>query len=330
MVDSTNQDEWSAYWRDGRGAACRGDDAGLYRGAIGSLWRDWFAALPASVRVLDLATGNGAVMEIGLSVAETRANDCQWQLYGVDRAQIAPRRNGSGESDHCRLRFLSGVSNEALPFAASMFDRVCSQYGAEYGDFENTVAEAARVLRPAGELFWVCHWREGTIARSAAAEVDDALYFEQLALPARMLALIQRQQADGRFMPNSHQATAATPQRKALQDGLNAAFERLRQRGHGEDSNLTLFLHNLAHLYQLREQHAVSLVTEKLQQCEQELIFHRRRLQALVAAALDEQRLQCLLSVMGGRGFTVTSHGVVREVDEGKDVAYQIKASWHE
>lgn len=322
--DPKSTDEWSAYWRDGRGAACRADDAGLYRGVIGDFWREHFGQFDDGCRILDLATGNGAVLELASEVAQRQGK--RFLLYGVDLAAISPLKFTKMHEVAPVLNFYPGVGNESLPFARRMFETVTSQYGLEYGGLRSSLGEVSRVLKPGGKLAVVCHWREGDIARESAAEVADIEFFEHLKLPRLMRTLIQRQWQGDAYIKNSHQAMAGSAERGALEHGLNLAFQRLRERRHKPESNLHLFLKNLAHLYQYREAHPLPLVLEKLDLCDAELLFHRKRLQALVRAALTPQRLKYFLELLEGAGFVALDHGLVVEAADGKHIGYQVQA----
>src|SRR5688572_29452405 len=119
------RDAWSSYWAAGGLHSCVGSFAGNYAGAIGDFWRDRAAALPDGARILDLATGNGA---LPLLFRDRRGDAIE--IDAVDLARIAPRWHRPDESP--RVRFHSGIAMERLPFADAGFDLVASQFGFEY------------------------------------------------------------------------------------------------------------------------------------------------------------------------------------------------------
>lgn len=330
--DSHSHDEWNAYWRDGRVAACRSDDEGLYQGAIGQYWQQVFASLNPGARILDLATGNGALAEVAVKQAQTATENTSSEPYfsfiGVDQADIAPPILDQVDQKICALKFYPQTSNESLPFADHLFDQVTAQYGVEYGDLAQTLRETCRVLKADGQLNWVCHWRPGTVVQKAIAEIEDIGYFQSLKLESCMQGLVRLQVKSGHFIANSHQLTANSPERLALQAGLNRAFERLRMRGHNKQSNLNIFLQNLAHLYQYREQQAPALVLSKLAECGQQLEFHRLRLQAMADAALTPGRRDILIENMKSLGLQVFKHGELIESRESKVLGYHLNAGF--
>jgi ubiquinone/menaquinone biosynthesis C-methylase UbiE len=310
---------WNRYWREGRGAACQADDAGLYRGAIGAHWREFFGALPRGRRLLDLGCGNGALAALA---AESAA--APLTLHGVDAADVRPEAPTTGQGVTCRLH--ARTRAEHLPFARAMFDGCVSQYGAEYGDLDATVDELARVLRPGGWIRWICHWAEGDIARDAADEADRAGRLRALELPDRIAALVRRQQVDGRYVPDSHRRTWHLPEAQRVKQGLSEGFRIARATPQQANGNLGLFLHNLAALYQHREQHPVDDMLERMAECDQALAHHRARLQALVSAALTPDRLAHLRARLAQAGLPMTREELVREPATGRLIAILLHA----
>src|SRR5690606_27813515 len=78
-------DAWSDYWASGRLHSCATSFQGNYAGAIGGFWRAALSSLPAHSRVLDLATGNGAVPALLWDLHRGAA-----QVDAVDLAHVAP------------------------------------------------------------------------------------------------------------------------------------------------------------------------------------------------------------------------------------------------
>jgi ubiquinone/menaquinone biosynthesis C-methylase UbiE len=156
---------WSAYWAAGGLHSCIGSFAGNYSGAIGEFWRGEAAALADGARVLDLATGNGALPLLFWDLRAGRA----LHVDAVDLAQVSPP--WWRPDTHPGIAFHSGVAMERLPFADASFDLVASQFGFEYADRAPALAELLRVAGPRGRVALVMHHAGSVLVRVGRAEV---------------------------------------------------------------------------------------------------------------------------------------------------------------
>lgn len=155
---------WSGYWASGRLHSCATSFEGNYDGAIGRFWEQAFASLPPGSRVLDLATGNGA-----LPAMLWQMHPAAVQVDAVDLAEVAPAwiTPAHGQA----IRFHPGVDMEALPFADARFDCVVSQFGFEYADRARALAEACRVAAPDGRLRLVMHHHDSRLVQVGREEL---------------------------------------------------------------------------------------------------------------------------------------------------------------
>ncbi|VVT13810.1 class I SAM-dependent methyltransferase [Erythrobacter sp. EC-HK427] len=147
---------WNAFWAQ-NAASPAGSGGGCLPAASPGIdrvqakaWASFAAKLPRAARVLDLATGDGRVMQ--------RLLDARRDLkpVGIDLATtLPPAPRGT------KLR--GGVLMHDLPFPDGSFAAVTSQFGFEYGDMQAIAAEIARVLRPGGWLGLITHRIDGPI-----------------------------------------------------------------------------------------------------------------------------------------------------------------------
>ena len=168
-ADPSRRDAWSSYWARGAPHSCVGTYGETYGGAIGGFWREVFGALPAVARVLDVATGNGALPRLLLDHCRTPGVQCD----AVDIAAVHPPWLAAlAPADRARVRFHGDVDAAALPFGDRSFDLVVSQYGLEYTDLERTLPELFRVRAPGGGVALVLHHARGRPATLASIEID--------------------------------------------------------------------------------------------------------------------------------------------------------------
>jgi len=160
---------WTAYWQTGRAGSCFGGaDVELQ---LNKLWDAFAESLASGTTLLDLATGNGTVARI--CAARARARGVALRIEAVDAARIDPPKT---TADPARLfddiRFHGEVRLEALPFATASIDAIVSQFGFEYADEEQAIAEVARVAAPAARLRFVAHASDGAVARDVGARLE--------------------------------------------------------------------------------------------------------------------------------------------------------------
>lgn len=162
-------DDWTDYWRSGRGASCF--EGSAIEVSLTRLWDEFIDRLDNGARVLDLATGNGTVARSCAARARRRGIDIR--IDAVDAAAIDPPRVLADPDGLFRsIAFHGGTRLEALPFADAGFDGIVSQFGFEYADEAGASAEAARCLAPGGQLRFLLHAREGAVARDSAIRAE--------------------------------------------------------------------------------------------------------------------------------------------------------------
>ena len=154
---------WTRYWRTGALHSCPTSYPDNYDGVIGSFWREVAPRLPPRARVIDLATGNGAIPRLLIRHGRTDLN-----IDAIDAAEVSDHQSPPVP----RLRFHSGIRMERLPFPTHHFDVVSSQFGIEYADHPQALEEVLRVLKPSGQIHWVMHHRDSVFVRVARRELE--------------------------------------------------------------------------------------------------------------------------------------------------------------
>jgi ubiquinone/menaquinone biosynthesis C-methylase UbiE len=148
------QAAWDAYWANGTLNSLPGSFSGNYGGALHEFWMAVFRNLPPHGRVLDIATGNGALPKMLLESHVARP----FHIDAIDVADVAPSWLADVDTaQRQQLHFHARTPAERLPFADDAFDLCISQYGVEYSDLGASVPEALRVTRRDGLIAWVLH-----------------------------------------------------------------------------------------------------------------------------------------------------------------------------
>ncbi|NDK38237.1 class I SAM-dependent methyltransferase [Pseudoxanthomonas gei] len=165
-VEIARQRAWSTYWSAGALHSCADSFERNYSGVIGEFWRSRFQSLPRECRVLDLATGNGA---LPLLLWELTHGQNDVRIDAVDFAQVAP--SWYQPTLHPAIAFHPGVAMEQLPFADSTFDFVVSQFGLEYARWPQALHEISRVSKPGAGAAFVMHHPDSVIVRVGREEL---------------------------------------------------------------------------------------------------------------------------------------------------------------
>jgi SAM-dependent methyltransferase len=212
---AVTHDTWSDYWRLGELTTLNYFRDG-YTGELARFWHELVDALPDGARVLDLATGNGAVALAVLRHARSQGRVVS--VEGVDAAQIDPpahaSRSAGVREELQAIRFHSGTPLERTGLPAAHYHLVTSQYGVEYGDLEAAVVEIARLLLPGGRFGAILHSADSNVARTAA-NIDALLsrVLGELAIPDLVRRLLARtgdvRDAAGLARTRADPATAA-------------------------------------------------------------------------------------------------------------------------
>lgn len=275
---------WHDYWCAPRLAACVPDDPAA-AAAIEQHWSAWFAALPAGTRVLDVGTGNGALL-----LCAARAAPGALELTGVDRAAIDPPRHvPTHRSELAAMRFYAGVKAEQLPFADRSFDVVVSQYGLEYAALGPALAEVARVLVPGGTLHCLAHDAEGAVVAEGRCQLQEmALLLAPDGPFAQMAAYLHCHQRQSGRQQAIAALTASLREAQAYCEA-NPPATLLRQL-------CAAILETANHL----PQYSLSAVQQWLDENHRRLLQQRQRLLEQQAAALDAARLGVLSAQLRG------------------------------
>ena len=111
---------WDRFWSyDRLSSFGTGAGSGNYGEPIAAGWRAFFASLPKVGRVLDIATGNGAIAVMAIEAGDGL------RVTGADLAEVKPAAFVSGNRNALkRVRFLAGAAAEDLPLEEGVYIQV--------------------------------------------------------------------------------------------------------------------------------------------------------------------------------------------------------------
>ncbi len=285
-------DFWSQYWQQGHITSFGHDIVGNYQGVLREYWESTFSLCDKQSRVLDIGTGNGALIDIALACR----NDLN--LTGVDYAQLNVPAHLQGKEN---VRFLEKVNAEQLPIEAEQYELVVSQFGIEYADMEKALAELARVLVGKGQFHLVMHDHQSIIVQPNVRILNAA---EKLKMKAGVLDVLAE------LVESLERNGQASQLSEGLRHKLNTAIGEIIEE-HREGLAGTLFPQFLRHI--MSNAHSTEQRTSMLKQFYLELEGQIVRLSELRAAALDQDRYQRVLAILKDQHLTVTQDEIIKE-----------------
>jgi|GEM_PF-2002668 len=269
-------DHWSDYWQRGDAHACTREFSADARTIIASNWKRHFGQLESGARLLDLATGNGALPTYLADTLPLGVRDIE--AVGVDLATIEKTAPKFVRPDaRVSMEFRGKVDIADLPFEDDEFDLVTSQYGIEYADLPKALAEACRVTR--GRLVLLMHASEGVVVRQNADIVRQIrLVTDELRMVDLVRQYLVKPDHDGRTL-------------------LLQAFEQLQSEIATVEnpSFLRTFQQQLKQICDSLHTYPATTVTAVIDEFEERLSNHADRMASLESAAVTAQELQTIL-----------------------------------
>lgn len=153
MNDNRETDAWKAFWQrqqQGSSPAVVSAEWSAITTAQFSAWTKFAEFLPESSRLLDVASGNGKLIEM----LQSMRGDIS--ATGIDIAtQLPPRAPG--------VEVIGGIEMENLPFDDNSYHAAASQFGFEYGETSKVANEILRVVTDGGPIGLMVHRGDGAI-----------------------------------------------------------------------------------------------------------------------------------------------------------------------
>ena len=156
---------WSLYWAADRLHSCVASDAKEDQDVLNTIWQEFARHLSDNAKVLDLATGNGAVPAALLSESP------DLQIDAVDQADIKPDKYLSNYPNLKSVHFHANTDINKLSFEHHSFDVICSQFGVEYAGLCEATENILKYLKPGGSLLFLIHHQDSSVIQSSQVKI---------------------------------------------------------------------------------------------------------------------------------------------------------------
>jgi len=188
MIDrAAIADPWTIYWQADHLHSCISAGSPEDAKQLAEYWVRFGRTLPKGARLIDLATGNGAVpfalAQAGLDL----------RITAVDQAYIDPRRYLKAAQRLQGVRFLGGTDLREAPALGGPYDAVTSQFGLEYLPADRRPAVVARLLSRGGHYQFLMHHAASEVVAPASRDLEElAVLLEPGGLLATLRAFSER------------------------------------------------------------------------------------------------------------------------------------------
>ena len=295
-------DIWSSYWRGPR-LVCSLAGAGIgYPEALVEVWRKFFAEFPDGTRLLDIATGNGAVAIIASDTA--RALGRRFDVHGSDQADIDPAMHlrGTGFATE-GIRFHPRTPAEHTGFPAGHFDVITGQFALEYTGMPASVAEAARILKPGGTARFILHMKGSEIYTQTERQLQDIhLAMTELGILRKARAMFAAAWAfDSAGGSDEQRLLEARRAQEAYLQAARILDERVPTAAYKE--LFVSILKVVAYQWEHRREQDPQEFAVRLDEMEREIALAEKRHAAMCEHALDAVQVEQLQGLLEASGF---------------------------
>ncbi len=163
-----NSKQWTNYWQKGTLTTFHKKFENNYDGEIKKHWNSIFKKLVVGSTVVDLATGNGALLYLLDNFAKKKS--ISFNGYGIDFAEI--NKEIMQEFNYCNveLRSLTLIEKTGLP--KNSIDCAISQYGFEYANMIDSVKELDRILKPTATISFIMHTNDSQLIKEGFKSLE--------------------------------------------------------------------------------------------------------------------------------------------------------------
>lgn len=297
MTPNTSQTSksWNTYWQ-GTGDIGALNSGGVSHPAIKAFWVEFFNSAKqryVNPKILDIASGNGAVIECALEAFE----DIPKELSSLDVSEAAIN------NIHSRFPQVKGIVSNAcnIPHETGSFNIVTSQYGVEYAGHD-AILEAARLLADQGTLVLLMHCESGSIHQECqqslnAIERAQTSCFIQLAIKMFEAGF---KSIKGASRQNYEQYA------KKLTPAIAELETIMRQYGsHVAGNTISRLYNDVAQIHQRIQHYEPKDVLTWLNKMDEELNAYGKRMSSMGLSAINSSNFNHIQDNLKDRGFTI-------------------------
>lgn len=311
---STSSRSWDTYWA-GTGTSGAFSSGGVTHPAVDAFWNALFVEYDGrdgGYALLDVATGNGAVVERALSGSASDAV----RITCVDISESA--------INNVRARFpeITGIVADAreIPLDDAGFDLVASQFGAEYAGAP-AIHEAARLVAPGGRIAMLLHIDTGSIHEECRNSLAAVTALQE----ARFVPLARSFFEAGFNAVRGGDRAAYDDAGRKLSPAVEAAERIIATYGEGVAGGTVAKLYaDVGHIHERIQYFDADEVLQWITAMEAELVAYGERMSSMMGAALDRPAFDRITGQLTQDGFELQRAEALVPAGEQLPVAWAL------
>lgn len=290
---------WDNYWATNADGSFGQQTPEWYRNTLIPFWENIFKELPQQARILDIATGSGAVIRLAQRVSIDHQK--HFDLVACDKAKKISNPANESRSPSSHIRFIPNMPVENIDFSQQPFDLITSQFGIEYCNTTQALSRVSRSLKTDGRFIMVAHRKESFIYQQSRREIDQyRMVLQQYPVFKRLEALIR----DMGHLPDAAavENLKSNPKASQSRESFNILVAKLLQK-HDDAIIIAELLNNLKPLFKQYITLPIPVKLEYIHALKRNLQHARQRLLDMLSAAMDEKAAQSFMLDAGKHGL---------------------------
>lgn len=307
---------WNTYWQ-GTGAIGAFSDGEVNHPVILSFWKAFFSSINPranALSILDVATGNGALIDLMYSVAPRES-------LSVTCIDFSPAAVVNVSSRFPMVQALVADAG-AMPLAPGQFDIVSSQFGVEYAGTD-AILESARMLAKGGRMALMLHKQGSSIHTECSSNLEAIQRFQNSHfVPLARQLLESAYNASQGGDRNLYEQSA-----RDLQAAIILVDEIIDDFGNDvAGGSISKLYADVDRIHRNLLKFDLEEVSQWLFKIGTELEGYKERMQSMCGVALDENEFSDICSKLRANGMAVSIAKEFTPHIEGKPLAWILVA----
>jgi ubiquinone/menaquinone biosynthesis C-methylase UbiE len=288
-------DSWDTYWH-GTGDIGAYSSGGVNHPVFLTFWDQFFQNLKqtcTSPKIIDIASGNGAVVERALAAYGDEQPD--FTCLDISQAAITNIRD--------RFPRVDGIVTDArsIPLDSGSFDVATSQFGVEYAG-EEAINEVARLIAKGGQLAFLLHHQAGSIHRECEESLDAVVQLQNSGFVAHAIEMFSAGFEAVRGADRAPYEAAA----KKLAPAIEALESIMKQYGqHVAGDTIARIYNDVGQFHQRIQHYEPAEVLTWLSGINGELDAYAGRMSSMAQAAIDSDTFEQIVAGLHSQQFTI-------------------------